>query len=173
MQKRTFAVSLAAFAVVLLGAACGDDDDTAPSTSTSRTTSASGTAVPTASGVARPSDEPPELSVERIATGLARPTFVTNAGDGSNRLFALEKPGRIRIIKNGSLLPAAFLDITSLVGSSGNEQGLLGLAFHPDFESNGRFFVAYTAKNAENTVAECISPCLRRTQLPSKRTARS
>ncbi len=89
-----------------------------------------------------------------VISGFTRPTLVTNAADSSNRLFILEKPGRIRVIKSGVLLGDPLLDITALVKSDSNEQGLLGLAFHPEFERNGRFFVAYTAKNADNTVAE-------------------
>jgi glucose/arabinose dehydrogenase len=79
---------------------------------------------------------------------------VTNASDKSNRLFVLEKPGQIRLVKAGLLVGQPFLDISTLIGSKGNEQGLLGLAFHPDFANNGRFFVAYTAEDATNTVAE-------------------
>lgn len=87
----------------------------------------------------------PPLSFVPVVTGLSQPVFVTHAGDGSGRLFVLERAGRIRVINSaGSLLPTPFLDITSLVGSSGSEEGLLGLAFHPNYESNGLFFVAYT-----------------------------
>jgi len=57
----------------------------------------------------------------------------------------LERAGRVRIINaTGALVPTAFLDINALVGDSGGEQGLLGLAFHPDYPSNGRFYLAYT-----------------------------
>src|SRR5215210_486220 len=61
--------------------------------------------------------------------------------DGSGRLFVIEKAGRIRILEKDQLLEAPFLDITDRVGSEGNEQGLLGLAFHPQYQENGRFFV--------------------------------
>lgn len=92
-----------------------------------------------------PSDLVPSLSFVPVVTGLSQPVLVTNAGDGSGRLFVLERAGRVRVISSaGSLLPASFLDITSIVGSSGSEEGLLGLAFHPNYESNGLFFVAYT-----------------------------
>jgi glucose/arabinose dehydrogenase len=79
-----------------------------------------------------------------ISSGLQHPLFLTHAGDRSGRLFVVEQPGRIRIIRNGSLLPAPFLDITHRVRSSGAEQGLLGLAFHPGFARNGRYVVNYT-----------------------------
>jgi glucose/arabinose dehydrogenase len=73
--------------------------------------------------------------------------------DGSGRLFVIEKVGRIRIIQDGQLLQASFLDITDRVGSSGNEQGLLGLAFHPQYAQNGRFFVNYTDNNGHDVIA--------------------
>ncbi len=73
--------------------------------------------------------------------------------DGSGRLFILEKAGRIRILQNGQLLDQPFLDISSRVGSSGNEQGLLGLAFHPQYAQNGRFFVNYTDNNGDTVIA--------------------
>jgi glucose/arabinose dehydrogenase len=116
------------------------------------TSAPGGTGGPPTSASSAPAS--PALAFERIASGFSRPTFVTNAGDGSNRLFVLEKPGSIRIIKDGKVAEQPFLDITSIVRSSGNEQGLLGLAFHPDYERNGRFFVAYTGLDAANTVAE-------------------
>jgi glucose/arabinose dehydrogenase len=83
------------------------------------------------------------FKLTRIASGLKSPVFVTNAHDGSNRLFIVEQPGRILVMKNGQLLPTPFLDIRSLV-AFGSERGLLGLAFDPDFASNGVFVVDYT-----------------------------
>ncbi|MEW6368626.1 MAG: PQQ-dependent sugar dehydrogenase [Acidobacteriota bacterium] len=83
------------------------------------------------------------ISLQPIASGLSSPVYVTNAGDGSGRLFVVEQPGTIRIYKNGSLLAAPFLDIRTKV-LSGGERGLLSTAFHPRFESNRRFFVYYT-----------------------------
>jgi hypothetical protein len=70
-----------------------------------------------------------------------QPLFLTHAGDGSGRMFVVEKGGTIRIVKNGQVLPTPFLDISSRVRASGSEQGLLGLAFHPHYFENGRFFV--------------------------------
>jgi hypothetical protein len=90
------------------------------------------------------SDLPPDLSLELFADGFTRPIAVRHAGDGSGRLFVVEQAGRILIIDGGSVLGTPFLDLTSLVDSSGNEQGLLGLTFHPDFENNGFFYVNYT-----------------------------
>ena len=79
-----------------------------------------------------------------VSSGLASPLFVGHAGDGSNRLFIVERAGIIKVLQPGSSSPTVFLDIRSRIVSGGGEQGLLGLAFHPCYESNGRFFVFYT-----------------------------
>ena len=78
-----------------------------------------------------------------VTSGIASPTFVGHAGDGSNRLFILEQAGLIDVLQPGSTMPTVFLDIRGNV-KSGGEQGLLGLAFHPNYVANGRFFVFYT-----------------------------
>jgi glucose/arabinose dehydrogenase len=96
---------------------------------------------------------PPELELVPVASGLSTPVVVTNAGDGSNRLFIVEKAGRIRIVEDGTLLATPFIDIDSIVNSGGNEQGLLGLAFHPNYESNGFFYVNYTDSSGDTVVS--------------------
>jgi glucose/arabinose dehydrogenase len=78
------------------------------------------------------------------ATGFQSPLEIVGAGDGSGRLFVVEKGGRIRVLRNGQVLPVPFLDISAMVSTS-NERGLLGLAFHPQFASNRFFFVYYTS----------------------------
>ena len=99
----------------------------------------------------------PQPAAERIALapvltqGLVQPVFVGHAGDRSRRLFILEQPGRIRILQNGTLHPSPWLDIANRV-DFGGEKGLLGLAFHPRFAKNGRFFVNYTRKPDGATV---------------------
>ncbi|HZM24582.1 MAG TPA: PQQ-dependent sugar dehydrogenase, partial [Anaerolineales bacterium] len=101
--------------------------------------------------------EPSRITFQEIASGLTKPVFITHAGDGSERIFVLELPGRIRIIKNGLLLSTPFLDIHSSVNSTGSEQGLLALAFHPSYSSNGEFFVAYTApRNGDSTGSNLV-----------------
>ena len=78
-----------------------------------------------------------------VTTGLSSPVFVGHADDGSNRLFILERGGVVKVLQPGSSTPTVFLDIhTKLV--AGGEQGLLGLAFHPQYAANRRFFVYYT-----------------------------
>lgn len=90
---------------------------------------------------------------ETIVSDLARPVDLQHAGDGSGRLFIIEKVGRIRIWQAGKLIEFPFLNISERVGSSGNEQGLLGLAFHPNYAENGLFFVNYTNNNGDTVIA--------------------
>jgi glucose/arabinose dehydrogenase len=78
---------------------------------------------------------------------------VKAAGDGSGRLFVVEKAGTIRIVRDGVVSPAPFLDITPLVRSAESERGLLGIAFHPKYHANGQFFVYYTDQNGDIVVA--------------------
>ena len=95
--------------------------------------------------------DPGAFTWQLILDGLQRP--VDLQPDGSGRLFVIEKPGRIRILETDQLVDTPFLDITDRVGSGGNEQGLLGLAFHPQYAQNGRFFVNYTDKSGKDTIA--------------------
>jgi len=92
------------------------------------------------------------LGLAVLATGLEKPVFVTHAGDGSNRLFIVEKRGTIRIWQAGQLLTTPFLDISERVRSSSSEQGLLGLAFAPNFASSRLFFVNYTNLQGDTIV---------------------
>lgn len=88
-----------------------------------------------------------------ITEGLTRPLFVTPVPDDTGRLFVVDQPGQILIIQDGALLETPFLDISEIVNDGGNEQGLLGLAFHPDYAENGYFFVNYTAQDGSTIVA--------------------
>jgi glucose/arabinose dehydrogenase len=90
---------------------------------------------------------------ELLTDGLLRPVAIVDPGDSSGRLFIVEQPGVIRIYQAGSLLPEPFLDIRPQVGSRGNEQGLLGLAFHPAYAQKGLFYVNYTDLNGDTVVA--------------------
>ena len=87
----------------------------------------------------------------QIAGGLSSPVYATSARDGTGRLFFVERGGVIKVMHPG-LTPTVFLDITSRVLSAGGEQGLLGLAFHPLFTANRRFFVNYTRQTDGATV---------------------
>jgi glucose/arabinose dehydrogenase len=94
------------------------------------------------------------VAIELVLSGLQRPVAVRAAGDGSGRLFVVEQAGRIRIIDGGGLRATPFLDITNRVRDASTEQGLLGLAFHPEYSINGRFFVNYTDLSGDTVVAE-------------------
>jgi hypothetical protein len=93
----------------------------------------------------------PAVQLERVATGLSSPLYVTHARDGSNRLFVVEQAGRIKVLQPGATVPSVFLDIAARV-LSGGERGLLGLAFHPAFQANRRLFVNYTRQPDGATV---------------------
>ena len=88
-----------------------------------------------------------KLKLEEVASGLNNPVYVA-APSGDNRLFVVEQIGRIRIIENGQLLNTPFLDITSRV-LSGGERGLLSVAFHPQYQTNGFFYVYFTGAGGE------------------------
>jgi glucose/arabinose dehydrogenase len=123
-----------------------------------------GGAGPAAGSVARPADDAAvapaafdpnaiNLGLTQVAGGLAMPVLVTHAGDGSGRLFVVQQGGRIRVIKGGTLLAAPFLDVSASI-SKGGERGLLGLAFHPQFKTNGKFYVNMTLKNGATAINE-------------------
>ncbi|MDQ4076752.1 MAG: PQQ-dependent sugar dehydrogenase [Chloroflexota bacterium] len=115
------------------------------------TTSASGLHVRQANGNLDPA---PTLTLGLVpfADELQQPTTIQHAGD--ERLFVLEKAGRVRVIESdGSVLPTPFLDIAEQVESDGHEQGLLGLAFHPDYASNGFFYLNYTDTQGDTVVS--------------------
>jgi len=97
-----------------------------------------------------------ELTVTEAFPKLSftRPVDFQHAGDNSNRLFVVEQRGVISVFQNDELAAekGSFLDIENRVDDSSNEQGLLGVAFHPNYESNGYFYVNYTASNPNRTV---------------------
>ncbi len=95
---------------------------------------------------------PEPVALQEVASGLAFPLYLTSPA-GDSRLFVVEKGGTIRIVKDGALLPAPFLDLTGQV-STGSEQGLLGLAFHPQYSANGRLIVHYTDLAGDTRVSQ-------------------
>jgi glucose/arabinose dehydrogenase len=95
------------------------------------------------------------LSLEPFVSGLSDPLALTHAGDGSGRLFVAEQEGAIRVVRDGALVDEPFLDISQRI-SAGGEQGLLGLAFHPDFPTDPRFFVNYTDTNGDTRVSSFV-----------------
>jgi len=93
------------------------------------------------------------LRAEPVAEGLGQIMVVTAPADDS-RLFLVEKSGRILLIEDGALVDDPFLDLTTVVGSEGVEQGLVGLAFHPEYPDNGRFFVYFTNHFGDSRLVE-------------------
>jgi hypothetical protein len=91
------------------------------------------------------------LPMTLVQDGFSNPVFLTNAGD--SRLFVVERGGVIEIIHDDNSV-STFLDIHTLVNQNGGEQGLLGLAFHPDYASNGLFYVYYTMPSGSETLVE-------------------
>ena len=134
MRQRPVLFSLLLPVAVLVLAACSSDGESSP---------------------------PPgafDLALEPVATGFNFPLLLT-APAGDTRLFVVEKGGLIKVVKNGSILATPFLDVSSLI-SNGGEQGLLGLAFDPQYAANGRFFISYT--NRARRQRPCVIPGVHR-----------
>jgi glucose/arabinose dehydrogenase len=97
--------------------------------------------------------DPGGFEWQPIINGLTRPVDLQSAFDGSGRLFIIEKYGAIRIFKDGQLYEQPFLNIDDRVNDYSNEMGLLGLAFHPNFEQNGYFYVNYTGEGGHTRIS--------------------
>jgi glucose/arabinose dehydrogenase len=109
--------------------------------------------------------DPSSVTLTEVASGFTRPLLLTNAGDGSGRLFVGEQTGVIWVIENGSRLETPFLDVSDLISpdalnlQSYSERGLLGLVFHPNYEDNGQFFINYTDRGGDTVIARyTVSP---------------
>ncbi|MBI1827390.1 MAG: PQQ-dependent sugar dehydrogenase [Planctomycetes bacterium] len=103
-----------------------------------------------------PPDPDFPIGLQVVASGLPSPLIVTNAGD--DRLFIVDQNGQITVLQNGSVLPTPFLDISSRIiplGSFYDERGLLGLAFHPNYLNNGKFYVRYSHPRASTGTEPC------------------
>ncbi|MCY4246553.1 MAG: PQQ-dependent sugar dehydrogenase [Chloroflexi bacterium] len=106
-------------------------------------------------------DAPPDaaaMQLTTVATGFHRPIYATHAGDGTGRLFVLEQSGKIWILEDGQQVPVPFLDVSTLISPAAlsqryTEQGLLGLAFHPDYANSGVFFIYYTDRGGNAVIA--------------------
>ena len=105
-----------------------------------------------------------QVDLRTIVSGFDSPIGVTNAGDGTNRLFIVERRGTVRVVQNNALQDGFFLDIRNNTQgglSSGGERGLLGLAFHPDFETNEKLFVYFTRGDGDLVIAEMTANAAR------------
>ncbi|MCA8960173.1 MAG: PQQ-dependent sugar dehydrogenase [Planctomycetes bacterium] len=101
------------------------------------------------------------IALTPVAGGFTSPLLVTHAGDGSGRLFVVDQAGQIWVIVDGEVLPDPFLDLSSaIVPLNGpfDERGLLGMAFHPDYANNGRFFVRYSRPRVGDPSEPCSQP---------------
>jgi glucose/arabinose dehydrogenase len=101
------------------------------------------------------------IHLQQIAGGLASPIYLTHAGDGSGRLFVVDQTGLILVLRDGKLLPRPFLDLRSktvAINPGYDERGVLGIAFHPQYASNGRFFVRYSVPRDGAPDEPCADP---------------
>lgn len=117
--------------LLALAVGCGEDDESPPAI-------------------------PDEFRLTTVVTGLDNPVYVTAPAGDSTRLFVVEKDGRIVIVRNGAIVGQPFLDIVDQT-TKGEEQGLLGLAFAPDYATSGRFYVSYTAPGGGSAGHSVIS----------------
>ena len=111
------------------------------------------------------------LTLTPFKSGFASPVFMTSAHDGSGRLFVAEQGGRVKVIsRDGTVLPTPLLDLSARV-SKGTEKGLLGLAFHPNFRTNGKFYVDFTNLAGDTVINEyrLSPPSSNRVTLPGRR----
>ena len=171
---RRVSARLAALGILILIAACSGDQRTTPvaagATPTPDPAVPTATAAPTptptprptvppatATPVPTPTPTPPPplvgLGTELVTTGLRQPVFVTGM-PGSDLLLVIEREGVVRVVDNGTVGEQPFLDLRDRINSSSIEQGLLGLAFHPTFETTGRFFAYWTQTNGDSRLAE-------------------
>lgn len=141
-------LATATIALSVCAASCTQVDRGGPSvvgtpTASVDTTSATSTGVPLAETT---------ITLDPVAQGFDAPLFATGAGDGSGRLFIVEQPGRIWVVRDGKRLPGPFLDLSDRI-STGGERGLLGLAFAPPQSGQPLLWVNYTDKNGDTKVS--------------------
>jgi glucose/arabinose dehydrogenase len=144
--------------LLLSGCSGGSDDDreSAPPTSSGAeeqtTTAPTGTDTGEAENGGPPGRGGP-LSLQPVVSGLEAPVHATGAPGEPGRLYVVEQIGRIRVVQNGRVLPDSFLDLVGRI-AFGGEQGLLSVAFHPEYETNRLFYVNYTDPQGDTRVKE-------------------
>ncbi|MCS6847275.1 MAG: PQQ-dependent sugar dehydrogenase [Anaerolineae bacterium] len=166
---------LAGIALLLQACGSGSAPASAPTAVSVAAPAATPMPAPTEVPLASPSPEPataePQIAatptaearqdmqpaLQMIADGLESPTYLTHAGDGSGVLYITEQPGRVRVWRDGQVLPTPFLDLTDRVGDRANEQGLLSIAFSPDFAQSRRLFVNYTDTAGDTVISGFIA----------------
>jgi glucose/arabinose dehydrogenase len=148
MRARGVVGAVSLPAVVALAACGGSPSSPAPPSATPPTASC---------GAGSPVAGSPTLTARLVASGFRDPLDLQAAPGDRDRLYVVEQGGLIRIVSGGQVQSTAFLDISDRI-SSGGERGLLGLAFHPQFAVNRRFFVNYTDRNGDTHIAEFRAP---------------
>ena len=154
-------LSIVFLLLALVAAACGDSGTGTEATNApGDTTADAGGTGDTGDSEAPPTEPAPDLpplvglDLQLVTEDIPRPTGIMPA-PGSDLLYMVDQLGTVRVFDTAyNKLPDRFINIRDLVGTAGIEQGLLGMAFHPDFQSNGRFFVYYTDNNGDRTLAE-------------------
>ena len=148
--ERVRVLALACACVALLGSCSSKEPgaEPTPSGSSPAATASSPAPPPAAFSLSKV-----RIRLSRFIGGLSSPLFVAHAGDGSGLVYVVQQGGSIVAVDGSGRNRGTFLDISSRVSCCG-ERGLLGLAFHPSFESNRRFFVDYTDRNGDTVIAE-------------------
>jgi glucose/arabinose dehydrogenase len=136
----------AAAVLVVLG--CGGSGDRATARTATPTSTATESPAPTAAAVVAK----PGLRLKRIGS-FSAPVYLTAPPGDRHRQFVVEQGGTIRIVKDGKTLPTPFLDISGRI-ASGGEQGLLSMAFAPNYRKSGRFYVYYTDNNGDVRIVQ-------------------
>ena len=152
MRARELVPTLVASLVLAACASGGDDGERASPPATTDERAPATTAAPRPRAPARPA-EPARLLLEPVAAGLESPVHLAATPSEPERVYLVEQTGRIRVLENGNVRPEPFLDIRDLV-VSGGEQGLLSVAFHPEYGENGRLYVDYTNRDGDTRVVE-------------------
>jgi glucose/arabinose dehydrogenase len=157
---RTGGVIATLLAALAVGVACaGDDGDGSPAPTPTETSSSEPPVTTTEQATSEATTTEPEMGTGRglrlveVASGLDSPLYVTVAPGEPDRLYVVERTGRIRVLARGRVLPEPFLDIGEKV-VAGGEQGLLSVAFHPNYERNRLLYVNYTNVNGDTVVEE-------------------
>ena len=157
LRRRSCTLAALALAAATL-AGCGSGGDAAEATPPAQ--SGSGERTESAATGVR---------LVRVRAGLDDALYVTAAPGQPGRLYIVQQSGRVRILDHGRLLAAPFLDVSASI-VAGGEQGLLGLAFHPDYASNGRLYVDYTNTAGDTRVVEYTRASVNRADPGSART---
>ncbi len=139
-------------AVLACGGATTSPSGPAGSAATNGLPSPTASAIPTSSPTTPEPSPSVSLRLDVVASGLDNPVDVVAADDGTGRIFVVEQGGRIRVVRDGALVEQPFLDIADRL-TAGGEQGLLGLALHPDFPNDPRLFVDYTDRDGNTVVS--------------------